>query len=81
MEENNKKRSYTEIVASFETHARYINNHLENIDGQLEVLTNSITENTKRSVANKTNINGLRWLIGGIGTALLAIVLKVLEVY
>ena len=81
MEENNgKRRSYTDVVASLETHIIYINNHLGNIDSHLDKLNNNVNENTTNCAKNKTNIKSLWWIAGGTGAGILAIILKVLEV-
>ena len=66
-----ERRSYKEIVASFETHIIYINNHLQNIDTHLERLNMTVNDNKTRSKINK-------WAIGGIVTWLTAITSKYL---
>jgi len=54
MEEKQKPRRYTEVVASLETHIVYINNHLKNIDSHMEKQNSSIDKHGNRLTALET---------------------------
>jgi len=54
MEEKQKPRRYTEVVASLETHIIYIGNHLKNIDSHLEKQNSSIDKHGNRLTALET---------------------------
>lgn len=74
-----EKRTYTQVLASLETHIIYINNHLKNIDSHQEAQNNRIGRNEIRTAKNTAGIAWIKWtggiLLGGGGTATLALYL------
>jgi len=79
------KRSYTEILASVETHIVYVNNHLRNIDSHLEKINTTNLEQEVKIIRNKDRISLLYKIGGGLGTlcgaGLIALILRLLEIY
>jgi len=79
------KRSYSEIVASIETHIIYINNHLANVDSHLEKINTTNLKQEVKIAKNKDRIT-LGYKIGGgilsiILTGLLALGLHLIGIY
>lgn len=79
------KRSYKEIVASIETHIIYVNNHLGNIDQHLNAINNTNLEQEVKIIRNRDRISLFYKIGGGLGTlcgaGLIALILKLLEIY
>ena len=79
------KRSYKETLASVETHFIYINNHLGNIDQHLNAINNTNLEQEVKIIRNRDRIGLFYKIAGGLGTlcgaGLIALLLKLLEIY
>jgi len=79
------KRSYSEILASVETHFIYINNHLKNIDSHMDKINNTNLEQEIKIHDTGKRIDPYdkwsKWILGITGTLMVAIVLKLFGVY
>ena len=64
------RKSYTEIVATIETHMSYIQNHLRNIDSHLEKLNTTNATQNSRLDKQGTWLSAVKWVVGIMVTAL-----------
>ncbi|KKN03431.1 hypothetical protein LCGC14_1107820 [marine sediment metagenome] len=72
-----KKPTYTETLASVNTHIEYIREHLGNIDDHLGKLNDSRIDHEARITNNSTRISLFLKITGGVLT-LTAIVIPIL---